>query len=256
MSISLFPRLRRTSVDHLLEKLDSGSRGSAFTIASSLPDAVSYAPTGGSKVAHSKLVEMRVAILEIAKNLGYPKPPDRSNAAIFDTKVSIWLGECEHTHTGEFLRDDVWACFAAALLPDIVIWRFSVGARDRFHGGIRNAFQRLWLRAQILDRGSEHPQRWELIERLSEDALVQITERPSIASSQRLSIAIAEGWLQASREYGSKKMEELMRKVTLQIRLQNETRHLSTLQDSELSRTVDNLFEAAARSQDAKRKTT
>ncbi|MDK8465388.1 DUF6339 family protein [Marinobacter sp. SS13-12] len=248
MSISLFPRLKRTAVDQLLEKLDAGSRGSAFTIASSLPDAVSYAPTGGSKVAHSTLIDMRVSILEIAKNVGFPKPSDRSSAALFDTRVAIWLSECDYTQAGEFLRDDVWACIAAALLPDVVMWRFSLSARERFHGGIRNAFQRLWLRGQIFDRGEEHPHRWELLERLTEDALVQITERPSIATSKSLSIALAEGWLNAARKYGPSKMEELMRKATLHVRLQNETRHLSTLNDDALTDLIDNLFDSAAAS--------
>lgn len=248
MTISLFPRLKRTAVDQLLEKLEAGSRGSAFTIASSLPDAVSYAPTGGSKVSHSALIDMRVSILEIAKNVGYPKSADRSSAALFDTRVAVWLSECEYTQAGEFLRDDVWACIATALLPDVVMWRFSLNARERFHGGIRNAFQRLWLRGQILDRGREHPHRWELLETLTEDALVQITERPSIATSKSLSIALAEGWLNASRKYGFSKMEELMRKATLQIRLQNETRHLPTLREEALVELIDDLFDGAAES--------
>ncbi|MDS1308890.1 DUF6339 family protein [Marinobacter xiaoshiensis] len=246
MNVRLFPRLKRIAVDQVLEKLDSNSRGSAFTIASSLPDAVSYAPTGGSKATHSTLVDMRGAILDIARNVGYPNQPDRSGAAIFDVKTSVWLAESEYTNTGEFLRDDVWACIAAVLLPDIVIWRFSLSARERFHGGVRNAFQRLWLRGQILDRGEDHPHRWELLEQLTEDALVQITERPSIASSRPLSIALAEGWLRASKAYGSSKMEELMRKVTLQVRLQNETRHLATLSNDALEGFVDNLFNSAA----------
>ncbi|PCM45390.1 hypothetical protein [Marinobacter sp. ANT_B65] len=246
MSIDLFPRLRRSAVDQLLDKINPTAKGSAFTLASSLPDGVYYAPTGGSKVSYPRLVEIRAAILEIAKSTGYPKLADRARAADFDTEVAIWLSEIAYMDTGEFLRDDVWACIATALLPDVVIWRFSLGARDRFHGGIRNAFQRLWLRSRILDRGKEHPQRWELLRELSEDALVQITERPSIAGNKALSIALAEGWLFASRKYGASKMEDLMRRVTLQTRLQNEIQHLPSMPSGELEELINNLFDDAA----------
>src|SRR5690606_10419256 len=122
--------------------------------------------------------------LEIASNKGFPSAADRTQLAKFDMEASIWFSTNEHTQSGEFLRDDVWACITTALLPDVVAWRFSWSARERFHGGIRNALQRLWIRGQLLDRGSGHPQRWELLKKLTEDALVQITERPSIACSQ------------------------------------------------------------------------
>lgn len=246
MSVELFPRLRRPAVDQLLDRLEPSTKGSTFTMASSLPDAVHYAPTGGAKVAYARLIGIRKAIFEIAGNAGYPRPADRYRASEFDAEASIWLAEFPGMNSGEFLRDDIWACIATALLPDIVIWRFSLDARDRFHGGIRNAFQRLWLRGKILDRGSKHPQRWELLRALSEDALVQITERPSIASSKTLSLALAEGWLKASQKYGVGKMEDLMRKVTLQIRLQNEIQHLPSMPSLELERILDRLFDEAA----------
>jgi len=246
VSVGLFPRLRRAAVDQLLDRLQPSSRGSAFALASSLPDAVYYAPTGGTKVSSSQLTGIRRVIIEVAKRAGYPKPPSRAQAAEFDTEVSIRLTEIANTDNGEFHRDDVWACIATVLLPDLVIWRFSLEARERFHGGIRNAFQRLWLRGRILDRGEGHPDRWELLRSLTEDALVQITERPSISSSKLLSIALAEGWLSASRKYGVGKMEDLMRKVTLQVRLQNEIQHLPSMPPVELEGLLSQLFDDAA----------
>ncbi|WP_417536855.1 hypothetical protein [Methylophaga sp.] len=246
MIVGLFPRLRRPAVDQLLDKLEPTARGSAFALASSLPDAVYYAPTGGAKVPHSKLTGLRTAILEIAKKKGYPRSPDRAQASEFDAEASIQLMELTGANNGEFFRDDVWACIATVLLPDIVIWRFSLGARERFHGGIRNAFQRLWLRSVVLDRGEGHQERWGLLQSLTEDALVQITERPSIASSKELSLALAEGWVRASCRYGVGKMEELMRKVTLQVRLHNEIRHLASMSTEDLEGFINQLFDDAA----------
>ena len=50
------------------------------------------------------------------------------------------------------------------------------------------------MRARALDRGEQHPRRWQLLEELTEDALVQITERPSIGADPVLARAIAEAW--------------------------------------------------------------
>ena len=65
----------------------------------------------------------------------------------------------------------------------------------RFTGGVRNAFQRLWMRGSTLDRGEDRPDRWGLVRALSEDAMVQIFERASISSDARLARAVAEAWV-------------------------------------------------------------
>ena len=153
--------------------------------------------------------------------------------------------------SGEALLDEVWSFIGTALAPDVVHWRFGV-SRDRYLGGIRNAFQRLWIRGVALDRGSNHIKRWELVDELSEDALVQITERPSLGGDPILASAIAEAWLRASRHHGRTKMEPIMRQAILRVRVWNETRSLADLPREDLDIVLDCAFNVTQESEHTK----
>lgn len=144
------------------------------------------------------------------------------------------------------LRDGVWAILACVPLPDLVVWRFSVQPAEHFHGGVRQTFQRLWMRGRILDRRTNAAQRCELLGKLTEDALVQITERSSIGNDARLSWALAEGQLRASPRRGQTAMEDAMRKTLIRLRLRIQIQVLPELDDPELSKAVDEFFEQSA----------
>jgi hypothetical protein len=149
--------------------------------------------------------------------------------------------------SGEALRDDVWAFVAVVLAPDVVNWRFG-RARERYLGGIRNAFQRVWMRASVLDRGTGHQDRWGLLEQLTEDALVQITERPSIGADPVLARALAEAWVRAAARHGRNRMEPVMRLATLRLRIRNEIQALPLVSRDELPAILDEFFDKAASS--------
>src|SRR5690606_10627574 len=142
-------------------------------------------------------------------------------------------------------RNDVWAFIAAVAAPDIVVWRFSSGGAPRFHGGVRNAFQRLWLRGKALDRGRDHPQRWLLVRTMPEDAVVQIVERPSLGGRARIARAIGEGWLEMSRSTPQGAQEDVMRAATKILRIQNEIQDLQFLSDEQLADAVSHAFTRA-----------
>lgn len=87
----------------------------------------------------------------------------------------------------------VWSFMGCVVFPDVVRWRFpgQLGEPTPSHRmlgsgrGVRNALGRLWWRAELLrDEAAADP--YHLLEDLSEDELVQITERPSIAGNRRL----------------------------------------------------------------------
>lgn len=243
--ITLLPRLPAPAADRLLDHILGGAefRWSGFS-PDSLPDCVRFAPTGGATMTAARLRELRDGLVEVATRHGFPETSTREASASFDAALAGWMGSVEELKSGESLRDDVWAFFGVVLAPDVVGWRFGE-ARERYLGGVRNTFQRVWMRAIVLDRGSSHPERWGLLEQLTEDAMVQITERPSIGADPTLARELGEAWVRAAARLGRGKMENIMRLATLRLRIRNEIQSLPQLGD-DLPGILDEFFERAA----------
>jgi len=108
---------------------------------------------------------------------------------------------------------------------------------------VRNTFQRLWMRANILDRGRTHDERWELLNNLTEDAMVQLIERPSISADIRVAKFIAEAWLKKSKIVGTSAMERIMRKAIIDFRIRSQIQHMSFLSDEDLVYEIEKVFE-------------
>lgn len=242
-ALRLLPRLNSLGMSRINE-LTSGKPAGLSNITSAFQDyasLISFAASGGTKTVETSS-QLARAIKDVAAELGFPQTATPLAKADFDYRVTILLAGNADLRSGEALRDDVWAFVTTILLPDIVIWRFPDAARDRFVGGIRNTFQRLWIRGLVLDRGAEASDRWALVRELTEDAMAQIFERPSISGNRCLAAALAEGWLRCSGAIGRQNMEDIMRKVTKLIRLQNEIRDLSYLPGEELAALIDSVF--------------
>lgn len=182
---------------------------------------------------------------EAARAHGFGVPGNRASHARFDTELGASLAEMPLLSSGEALRDDFWTFVGTSLAPDVVYWRFGA-ARARYLGGVRNTFQRLWLRARVLDRGKQHPRRWQLLAALTEDALVQITERPSIGADPVLARGVAEAWLRARRHHGKSAMEPIMRRAALRVRIWNEIRSLADLPTDALPSVLNRAFDLPA----------
>ena len=241
----LLPRLPGPAAEALLEQYltDGFNKWPTFN-PDALPAATRYTATGGTRAKANQLSGLRRCIVEVAGANGFGDSDKRGAFASFDADIAVLLAGDQLFAGGEALRDDVWTFVGVSIAPDIVHWRFGT-ARERYLGGVRNTFQRLWMRSQALDRGSDHVKRWQLLEELTEDALVQITERPSLGGDPVLARAIAEAWLQASLRYGRRAMEPLMRWVALRVRVWNETRSLSDLPPGDLATVLRNAFKMA-----------
>ncbi len=200
-----------------------------------------FAPSGGSMSAETT-VEISQEIREIARQHGFPDSSDQKARSVFDTQVAINLGSQNALSTGEALRDDVWSFLSSALLADVIAWRFPDRNPERFRGGARNTFQRLWIRGSTLDLGLEAPERWQLVEALSEDAMVQIFERASLAGDHKLARAIASAWLETSRHIGRGRMEHVMRTATKLVRIRNEIVDLGYLEEAVLYKEIEGIF--------------
>lgn len=255
MIVQLFPRLDRLAVDALLStRADDTVCPEPIVDTDSFPVETRYAASGGSPIRHEILIDIRAGLEEIAAGCGFPDRGSAADRARFDERASAFLAQRNELDGGEALRDDVWAFLACVVLPDLVAWRFADRPAERFHGGVRNTFQRLWMRGCILDRGASAEGRWELLGALTEDALVQITERPSVGNDARLARALAEGWLRASQRLGRSAMEDAMREAVIRLRLRNQVQLLSALDDQELEKAVDGFFAQSSAADEPRRR--
>ncbi|MDZ5435402.1 hypothetical protein T3H00_22415 [Pseudomonas fluorescens] len=253
----LLPRLNSSQIQDLINFDFDYQINQIQNFPSALVSNAAIATSGGSRVKEVEIKHLCTTIREISEKYGYPNSVLTQRQS-FETEVAILLAESDLFQSGEGLRDDTWAFIATVLLPDIVIWRHDIKPKipvvdndeklstNHFKGGVRNTFQRLWLRAKALDRGVGFPNRWELLATLTEDALVQLIERPSISSSRRLSIAIGEGWVRHSKFPNNRNMEPVMRRFMILVRRLNEICFLDYLDDKGLSARIDTLFHEAS----------
>lgn len=252
MRVLLLPRLKPFGVSLILEGLQASSPSSRNGIELLREHAAlkTVASTGGVR-ADSAAVQITEELRNIAREVQSDTPSPQAARSLFDQRGAIFLAQkSPELKSGEALRDDVWAFMTTVLAADLVTWRFPAKTSlqvERFAGGVRNAFQRLWIRGVVLDRGEGNADRWGLVERLTEDALVQIFERASIAGNPPLAKALAEGWCRAAEKNSRGNMEDIMRSATKILRVRNQIIDLAYLSGEELDQVVSEAFEQAAR---------
>ncbi|SJK83897.1 DUF6339 family protein [Halomonas elongata] len=241
--VFLLPRIKKFHVDSQIAHMQGAEFSPRY---SHLRDdsALYYATSGGS-FDDTRVEGLADRIREEARRQKFPARAGRPALAEFDTQVTILLAQEVWLNSGEALRDDTWAYITTMLLPDVVAWRFPGCNPERFHGGIRNTFQRLWMRGGVLDRGLEADNRWELVERLGEDALVQIFERSGLSNNPRLAHQFAEGYLSWLDNVGKTRIEDIMRDAMKVLLLRNKVIDLSSQDDSVLHQEVWQAFRTA-----------
>ncbi len=222
-TVLLLPRLPLIHACNLLEEFKENPPNPVRTLheLQNFDDRITYAPSGGHRSPETAL-EVADNLRRIAMGVGFPAEKAKGVKTYFDKEATKFLADSPAFKSGEALRDDVWACLTFIFLPDLVSWRFEGYPRGRYFGGVRNAFQRLWTRGVVLDRGKGSHGRWQLVDHLSEDAMVQIFERSSISGNPRLAQQIAEAWLKTREHVPSGDMENVMRRAMKIIRLKNE----------------------------------
>lgn len=246
-NVRLIPRLNNVGVTSCMEDLDrlTEERSELMDVERRRSEYEAWiwcAPSGGS-LSPELVDEIRVQLTALAGQHGYPTRASDKQKAGFDVAAAKWLASHPHLNSPEFLRDDTWAFLSCIVLQEIVVWRYSARQHARFAGGVRNTFQRLWIRGRTLDLGeATGKERWHLLESLSEDAMVQIFERASIASHAQLSRAIARGWINTAERIGRGRMEDVMRRATKLLRLRNQIIDLTFLSPENLREEVERAF--------------
>jgi hypothetical protein len=184
----LLPRLDREQTQAQIDTARSLSIGE---LAARMPvrDVVTTAsPLGGLEIAEDDLFALRAAIVEIATEHGYPDSEDR--LSVFDGRCARTIHRALSISPHEAGSEAAWSNLTVCWLMDVAVWRWS-GMRDdrRFRGDVnRNTFRRLWGRAEVFGPDIDLTQ-------LGEDELVNIMERPTIASNRPLARALASSFL-------------------------------------------------------------
>jgi len=239
----LLPRLSPAENGPLLALADAGKLTPASAKAHTFDESrgIRWAATGG-KLDPAAFWKIADELRMIAKGCGFPGLQSEVARRKFDFEATVALALMPELQSGEALRNDVWACLSLVGAPDVALWRFPAGGTDRLAGGVRNVFQRLWTRGVSLDRGGGAEDRWELVKKLSEDAMVQIFERPSIARDRQLARALAEAWVRAARRFGIPAMEDVMRAAVRRLRIRNVIQGISLMDDARLAAILDGFF--------------
>ena len=209
-----------------------------------LPRAVHFAATGGSRASPDELNALRETVWQTAKGeVASEANGSRASRAKLDAALGVRFAELPLLASGEALRDDFWTFMGVALAPDVVHWRFARGPPKGISAVYGTRSSGCGLRARVLDRGSRAPPALATsYEELTEDALVQITERPSIGADPVLAKAVAEAWLRAGAHHGKGAMEPVMRQAILRIRIRNEIVSLADLPTGMLAGVLDGAF--------------
>lgn len=204
---------------------------------------------GAREATKAELQELRDVVVGVAATCGFPDAGGKAGRARFDTECAKALADPDRTPPAEALRDDVWAWVALVLLPDVVRWRFG-SSEERYRGGVRNTFQRLWLRGAALEVPLEG-NRWRIVEQMNEDAQVQVFERPGLSASIRTARVIGETWTARLASHGPTGLEDLTRRAMIGLRIANQILSLDALDDAALRGLVERQFELAAAEPDA-----
>lgn len=206
------------------------------------PDAI-YAATGGTRVTPDVLQSLRIKLLGEARLCGFPQRSGK-DAVQFDWAAAPLLLDVLRLSSGEACRNEVWSFIAIIVLPDLVTWRFPSQNEERFLGGERNTFQRMWWRAYLLrEPGATDP--WRLI-RLPEDALVGLMERPGISSNPRVTRAIAVAIMDLIATLPSEKREAGWRLAYKLVRRRIPLVNLDALDPRELTAQLNEICRAVA----------
>jgi len=216
MMYLLYPQLPKPTADLMVEERAGLEIEELREMSNDLdhPD-VEYTPTGGTRIDSKSLRSLQESVRRKASEYGYPDRSTNSERHEFDKQCSIALYENMYLHPSEASRIEIWIYIALILLPDIVRWRFpsssGTTSTERFIGSSRglrrNMFGRLWWRSHLFHLPEHKDDPYILLSALTEDEIVQITERPSLAGSPELAKLVARAFLIKWRDADRAKLD-------------------------------------------------
>lgn len=194
----LFPRLLAGAAKELRASYLGKSPDELSGSATQTHLAVFYAATGGVRLPSERLLRLRGAIVDAARERGFPAPHNRRQAAGFDIAVAEILHRDSGIIPAEAVAGDLWAFLSLVVMPDVAAWRYTDFHHDRVLGTdvTRHVFGRLWWRAHLVhDRDAEPEDLYVALSVLGESAFDQIyARRTSIGGSPHIVRGILRVW--------------------------------------------------------------
>ncbi|WP_038080580.1 hypothetical protein [Thioalkalivibrio sp. ARh3] len=247
MTVELFPRLDGFAADALWNEVARLCGPVEFEDVRH-PSAT-FTATGGTRCNFDKLRRIRNDLVQLAREHGFPDTRGDEEVRQFDFRAARYLAEDAGIPACEACRKGVWAYFTLVLMPDLTDWRFPGRKRERWAGGIRNTFGVLWRRGYLIgaDHNDGRGPGWNSLEPLTQDALVQIIERPDLSASPRTARTIASVWKRIRQENPGVPMEALTRDAIRNLTAYRVTQDIDGLGDNELLGRVSAVFNSALR---------
>ncbi|MBX3077974.1 MAG: hypothetical protein KF692_01910 [Cryobacterium sp.] len=251
----VYPRINDDAVGELLTKVlaTSVKKLAADESSADVSDA-SWYPMASERATKDEIERIQDKIREIAKRYGYPEPlsPNKkekpNEKGKFDSDLTRYFGESLKMIPADAASDSVWAFLSLRVCPDVAVWRFPPngeledipGTRkaERYNGQQRDVFRRLWWRSYVL--GADR------VEKLIEDALVQVMERPEISGYRELACALVDSYLAKLGESPSLSKQELMRGAAKHLVLRMAVTSAYALNEQELRSFADEAVQSAA----------
>ena len=169
-----------------------------------------------------KYKQLRLDILEFLQDYGFPSLPlAKKNVANIDAGIAKILYE-HFLNVNYFPKNSeaadlrVWSFFNIRLIPDIIIWRFGgqkVFNVDRLIGVRRNYTGYLWMTAWLFCN-DQNKDKWNLLNVMQVDTIVQIVERPGNSYSKIFIKELIEELILMTEANPSLSKSELIRGVT------------------------------------------
>lgn len=231
---SLYPRLPMASARRLMEQLRGLEPPALVNFGSAQHPQAAPAPVGGRPVTEYQLLGLQIAIRELAESFGFPNPI--SDQASFDRACATLIFSKMGIVPGDAASSEVWSFISLVLAPEVPFWRFPNAADERYLGGQRNTFQRLWWRAStvgpdltIVPAGAMP---------FGEDDFVQLMERPTVSGNERLARAFYGAVLESDLDELGLTRSQLVRGLVMQIRARRSHIAIDALSEDQLTNLI------------------
>lgn len=245
----LYPRLPRVVALRLAEERAIMPLDELSEVSGVSHHSIVYSPTGGNRVEQRHLESLQASVRDAAGRAGYPHPPNEKKKREFDASSGELLHTSMNISPAEAAQAGVWDFMSCVMLPEIVRWRFpgaeSGTSLERFLGGVRNTFQRVWWRACIL-RIPDGDRPYELLRQMGEDEVVQIMERPNLAGSPRLARQVSMTFLHIVKTRRDADRMRLMREAQKRLMRLSPFISFDAIDEQILREILEQVFQDAA----------